>query len=130
LISAEHRQILSLSWSDVAIPSSEVSSSAYVNVSLDISLPEGSAFSSWSVTVQTQLNSKTPIGVWDAVVSIPLSVGAGEDGELFFPSGYGETYYDPRGSTGGSVAGLYPSGKAVEAGHQLGHSTLYQLDSP
>ena len=83
----------------------------YINITLEITLPNDSTFSSWSLHVQTLDHSSSPIGVWDAVISVPLSVGGGSNGELFFPSGYGETYFNPVETTGGSVSGLYPSGK-------------------
>lgn len=106
------QQKLSLSWTDVALYDSPSSSLAYINVTMEVTLPNDSAFSSWSLGVQTQPNSasSSSVGMWEAIISVPLSAGGGSDGELFFPSGYGETYYDPTESTGGSVSGLYPSG--------------------
>jgi len=112
LTSLSSQQTLSLEWTDISVFPSDVSSnqSAYVTVTLDVTLPNDSAMSSWSISVHTQTNSVTPIGLWEAIISVPVSVGSGSNGELFFPSGYGETFTNPAVDTGGSVSGLYPSG--------------------
>ena len=97
-------------WKDVSVFEND-SRNALITVTLNVDLPTNSALSNWFINVQTQENSETPIGIWEAIISIPSSAGKGSNGELFFPSGYGETYIDPVKTTGGSVSGLYPSGE-------------------
>ena len=111
LTSSSSEQTLSLTWNDVVVSSPLLSTpTAFVNVTMEVVLPHHSALSSWSIGVTTQSNSQTAVGVWEVTVSIPVSMDSDSGGELFFPSGYGETYYNPQESTGGSVSGLYPSG--------------------
>jgi len=57
------------------------------------------------------------LGIWSANVHVPLTVGAGDEGELFFPNGLGTAYSQPLSArssahTSGTVSAGYPSGGA------------------
>ena len=66
----------------------------------------------WSLSMNLT-ESQEPLGLWEAHVNVPVSVGTGADGDLFFPSGLRRSFRDPFVSTGGAVEGAYPSGGCV-----------------
>ena len=110
-------QTLILSWVNIEViaPSQHQELTPHphggsaVDVTLIIDVPKESSLINWSLEVTNNVNSEVPIGIWEAVIAIPTSAGSSSDGELFFPSGYGESYSNPGINTGGSVSGLYPS---------------------
>jgi len=81
-----------------------------VKVELDVFLNDTSSISNWNLSIEIIDGQPNAIGLWSSTLSVPVSTGSGENGELFYPSGYGEAYFDPIKNTGGSVEGSYPSG--------------------
>lgn len=103
VVDGENR-FLSLAW-DVALLNI-----SQAKVVLQIKLNDTSSISSWDFSVEIVGGESNTVGLWSSTVSVPVSTGSGENGELFFPSGYGEAFSDPIRNTGGSVEGSYPSG--------------------
>jgi hypothetical protein len=96
-----------------------------------LQLPEDSSTASLSLFVN--MIDGSPLGIWQVRISIPYTVGSNEDGELFFPSGFGTTYVDPVLSAGSGINSLYPgsyaamqylaigSGSSASAGYFAAH---------
>jgi hypothetical protein len=119
--SDEDTEVLSLTWSGVTLYRYDAKHPvAAVNVNLDISLPSTSAISEWDISFEVV--SGSPIGLWEAQVSVPLSIGSDEKGELFYPTGFGVTFSNPIVSTGGSRAKTYPCGEAAMQFMALGNT--------
>jgi hypothetical protein len=106
---------------------------ANVNVTLNVVLPDVSSVAEWELSLA--VNSGDAVGVWDGVVSVPLSIASDPDGELFFPSGFGHTFTEPAASTGGNYASTYPGGMCtmqfIAMGNTKASSGVYMaaLDS-
>ena len=83
---------------------------AHANLTLTVDLAHDATVASWDVSCAVT-DSSSAIGLWDIAVSLPLSIGASEDGELFYPAGYGYIYNNPVKSTGGAHAKTYPGGE-------------------
>lgn len=79
------------------------------SIQLRIDLGDDEHLARWHLSILTTIVSST-VGLWEAHVNVPVSIGTGESGELFFPSGLGQGFRNPFDSTGGSVEGDYPSG--------------------
>ena len=80
----------------------------FADVTLHVRLSD-SALSSWSLSVEIESGV---IGIFSAKLSIPVSVGSAENGDLFFPKGYGEAFSNPSASTGGALSATYPASGA------------------
>jgi hypothetical protein len=67
--------------------------------------------SSWKLSFKVVEGG--PIGLWEALISLPLDADASNsNGELFFPGGFGLTFRDPISTTNGAWQQLYPGGGA------------------
>ena len=80
-----------------------------ISASLRIELNDDEHLARWYLSTMTTAASSM-VGLWEVHVNVPVSIGTGESGELFFPSGLGQGFRNPFVSTGGSVEGDYPSG--------------------
>jgi hypothetical protein len=121
---------LTLTWSNVGLFDYANTEVASVNLSLLISLDSRDAtVASFtpSFTLNANTSNNTPsqqVGIWDVSVSIPSNIASDENGQLFYPSGYGFTYPNPLVSTGGSHAKTYPCGEAAMQFMSLGNAKL------
>jgi len=124
---------LSLSWPRVAVPSSSGSSihdMGTANVTLSVSFRSTTAdLAEWllHVTFNEDCTGRS-VGIWQASISVPLTVGSGSDGELFFPNAYGMSLSDPLSprslkNTNGYVKASYPSGGVAMQFMALGRET-------
>ena len=102
-------QSLHILYKDVPIGTEK---QGLVSVTLQVDLADGAQLANWSLSLLLT-QSSTPLGLWEAHVNVPVSVGTGSHGDLFFPSGLGQGFRDPFVSTGGAVEGDYPSGGCV-----------------
>eukprot|EP00606_Chrysophyceae_sp_TOSAG23-5_P001382 GSChrysophyteH2.ASY1.ANO1.1164.1 assembled CDS len=102
-------QSLHILYKDVPIGTEK---QGLVSVTLQVDLADGAQLANWSLSLLLT-QSNTPLGLWEAHVNVPVSVGTGSHGDLFFPSGLGQGFRDPFVSTGGAVEGDYPSGGCV-----------------
>jgi hypothetical protein len=98
---------LSIAWNNIDVKRRDRFVSN-VNVTLDVVLPFTVSVSEWLLSIA--VNSGDAVGVWEGVVSIPLSIASDPSGELFYPSGFGHTFTEPAVSTGGNYASTYPGG--------------------
>jgi hypothetical protein len=98
---------LLLSWNNIDVKRADATVSN-VNVTLNVALSDDSSIAEWEFALA--VNSGEPVGVWEGVVSIPLSIASNDNGELFFPSGFGHIFAEPAVSTGGNFASTYPGG--------------------
>ena len=77
------------------------------------SLPVGAASAAVSVSVRLRTSSASPTAAAAALWAVAVSIGNIAQGEVFFPSGYGETCAQGYGTAGGnSDAGAYPGAHA------------------
>ena len=107
--SSSSSQSLSLTWPN--IPLSRGSTvMAHANLTLSVSLAKDTTVATWDVACAVT-DSSSDVALWDITVSLPVSIGASEDGELFYPAGYGYVYNNPVLSTGGAHAKTYPGGE-------------------
>jgi hypothetical protein len=102
-------QTLALSWKSITVIGR--ADESIVDVNLVITLIDDSSVSYWSIGVDVV--NGTSIGIWQAKVSIPFTVGNDDNGELFFPSGYGTLYSHPVKTAGGGVSSNYPGSGAT-----------------
>ena len=111
-------EVLTLTWKDILVSRNKgrdkydfMPTTSFVDVSLTIELPKESILSLWRISVDVR--EGRALGVWEAKLSVPLTIGASSDGVLFFPSGFGTEYDDPIKSAGGGVSSLYPGSGAT-----------------
>lgn len=110
-------QVLSIVWSGVGVAASQGNGTqdvALLDVRLSVALPDDSAVSAWQLglTVREIYSPAASIGVWEASINVPAGIADAEDGELFYPRGFGVTYSNPRASARPSLSSTYPSGSA------------------
>jgi hypothetical protein len=122
---------LVLTWADTNLFDGSNTQVASVDLTLTVTLAAGSTVATFtpSFTVTAPVNTQSEIGIWDVSVSVPTSLASDENGQLFYPSGYGFTYPNPMVSTGGSHAKTYPCGEAsmqfMSSGNSKVASGLY-----
>ena len=84
---------------------------AKIEVSLKITLIDDMPTSSWKLSFEIMEGG--PIGLWEALISLPLDADASTtNGELFYPGGFGLTFLNPVTTTGGAWQEMYPGGGA------------------
>lgn len=104
-------QFLNLIWENVSVKEREVIISV-IDISLSVALKDSASVSEWELSFSVK-ESKRPIGIWEAYISIPLSIGSNDDGDLFFPAGYGVSWSNPMNSTEMIHSHEYPTGSAT-----------------
>jgi hypothetical protein len=114
-----NEETLELLWGNITIQ--RQTKITIVDVILHFELPEQSSIASFSLSVS--MVSGESLGIWQARISIPYTIASHEDGELFFPSGFGTTYLDPILNAGAGVSSLYPGSYAAMQYLSLGSSS-------
>jgi hypothetical protein len=114
-----NEQTLDIIWINISIP--RQSKMTLADVILHFQLPEKSSIASFSLSVN--MITGPSLGIWQARISIPYTIASDEDGELFFPSGFGTTYLDPVLNAGAGVSSLYPGSYAAMQYLSLGSSS-------
>jgi hypothetical protein len=110
LHSDDKSNLMELEWKNISIQRKNKNLST-VDVIIHLELPEDSSTASLSIFVH--MIDGSPLGIWQVRVSIPYTVGSNEDGQLFFPSGFGTTYVDPVVNAASGVNSLYPGSYAA-----------------
>ena len=116
-------QTLTMTWASIPVGrnSTSTGNGSIVDIIMSVTLVDGASTSLWNIGVDVV--NGTAVGLWQATVSIPLSVGNTEDGELFFPSGFGTSFSNPIRTAGGGVSALYPASGATMQFMALGRRT-------
>lgn len=115
-------QTLTMTWKSLSIVSTAADDKSVVDVVLVVTLIDDAPAAYWNIGVNVV--NGTSIGVWEARLSLPLTVGNDVNGELFFPSGFGTLYSDPIQNAGGGVSSTYPGSGATMQFMALGsHAT-------
>lgn len=103
----------SLVWESIRLPGPFAS----CKVTLDIRMSDSPGLSEWLFSTDIESTDDSEFSLWQASIAIPTTVGADEDGDLFFPGGFGYGYHNPvsngeGSSTHGALTAQYPSGGA------------------
>lgn len=117
-------QVLSLNWPSVSLLGGKYQNETVARISptVEVSLEDSSPLMELSVSLQVL--GGVPVGLWEAYVAVPVSIGNTENGELFYPTGFGVTFSNPSVSTGGSRSRTYPCGEGSMQFMALGESGL------
>lgn len=107
---------LEIIWKNITIERNKIWT--IVDVKIELQLPENSSIASFLFFVD--MVDGSPLGIWQTRISIPYTIGSMDDGELFFPSGFGTTYVDPVISAGSGINSLYPGSYAAMQYMSLG----------
>ncbi len=108
-VSSSNDETLALTWRGVNITTKVADTPttiAAIDVTLAVSLASQARYSQWQLSFE--VTSGMPVGLWEASISVPLTIGANKDGVLFYPGGYGYLM-----NTNKDVKQMYPGGPAT-----------------